>query len=156
MSAEFVRGSRRRRHPAPPEGRPAATQRPASRLTEGWIMHTASTRTVGPLELSVHFPNPDTVVIEASGDVDLYSTPGLEELTLRYLERHEPELLVVDLTAVRFMGAAGLSLLLKLQHTAHCRRVELQIVAPNRVVRRPVELLGLDKQLNLTVRAPYL
>lgn len=156
MSAEFMGGSGRPRYPALPDVRRAAIPLPAGRHTEDWTVSPAAARTVGPLELSVHFPNPDTVVIKASGDIDLCSAPGFEELTLRYLEGYEPELFVVDLAAVGFMGAAGLSCLLKLQHAATCRHVELQIVAPSRSVRRPIELLGLEKQLNLTMRAPYL
>ncbi|MQA60304.1 MAG: STAS domain-containing protein [Actinophytocola sp.] len=155
MSAEFMGGSRRPRRPAPPDARRADIQLRTGRHTEGWNPNPAAARTVGPLKLIVNFPNPDTIVIKASGDVDLCSAPGLEELTLRYLERYEPKLLVVDLAAVRFMGAAGLSFLLKLQHAANCRRVDLQIVA-SRIVRRPIQLLGLEKQLNLTMHAPHL
>jgi anti-anti-sigma factor len=90
----------------------------------------------------------DAVVVTVAGDVDL-CTVGLltNGLTAAHLVSLPPRTLVVDLSAVTFFGAAGLTSLVIADH--HCREqgVALQIVANRRVVLRPLEICGLIETL---------
>ncbi|MBK1786282.1 STAS domain-containing protein [Prauserella cavernicola] len=91
-----------------------------------------------------------TLVVRVTGDVDLASSATLERhLTDVVTTAHPPEPLVLDLSAVGFLGSCGLSLLLRLHQAAESRGTHLRIVAGHRAVTRPVELLGLQHTLRL-------
>ncbi|PXX71376.1 anti-anti-sigma factor [Nocardia tenerifensis] len=84
-------------------------------------------------------------VLTVGGEVDAASAPQLQAALTTALDQ-EPTVLVVDLSAVRFFGSAGLSVLLfaaeKLAKDA------LRVVASPQV-RRPIEVTGLDGLLEV-------
>jgi anti-anti-sigma factor len=90
----------------------------------------------------------DVVVVTVAGEVDL-STVGLltNAMTAAHPASRSPRTLVVDLSAVTFFGAAGLTSLVIAYH--HCREqgTALQIVANHRAVLQPLEITGLIKTL---------
>ena len=90
----------------------------------------------------------DSTTVTVTGDLDLATTPRLrdrldDELKLR------PATLVVDLDAVGFCSSGGLAVLVEAVTNAHARGIPCAIVATQRAVVRPVELLRLDRVLPL-------
>ncbi|MGW4485650.1 STAS domain-containing protein [Amycolatopsis sp. NPDC004368] len=85
------------------------------------------------------------VTVEVAGELDASTAPLLEAEFAEVLRR-DPEALVADLADVTFCGSAGLSALLTLKFHCVTRDVRLQLV-PSRVVRRAIELTGLDEVL---------
>jgi anti-sigma B factor antagonist len=93
----------------------------------------------------------DAVVVTVAGEVDLDTVNLLtNRLTAAGQVSRSPRTLVVDLSAVTFFGAAGLTSLVMTDH--HCREqgIALQIVANTRAVLRPLEITGLIKTLPVT------
>lgn len=58
-----------------------------------------------------------------------------------------PAVLVLDLTGLKFLGSAGLALLVRCDLLCQDRGNQLRIVAANGAVLRPITLTGLDKVL---------
>jgi anti-anti-sigma factor len=85
------------------------------------------------------------VVLSVAGDVDLYTVPRLAEALEREL-RERPEILVVDLDGVEFLGSVGLTALLTADEQAAGHTL-LRVVAARRVALGPLQLTGLDKKL---------
>lgn len=64
------------------------------------------------LNVRVDRPAADVVVVAVAGEIDSATAPKLSTCLHRELER-KPAVLILDLTAVNFLGAAGL-------HVLHC------------------------------------
>jgi anti-anti-sigma factor len=96
------------------------------------------------------------------GEVDLTTTPALADaLELAYVAATEmPELIEieVDLRAVEFLCAAGLTELIRTHHRCDRNALALHVVADKPAVTRPLRLTGLDQLLGLLatpdLRAP--
>ena len=95
-----------------------------------------------PLELSTRIAEDGTVVVAAVGEVDAFTAAPLRSLLDVLLERQPPEL-VLDLSGIRFLGSAGLAVLVEAQKSAKVRDVALRLIATNRAVIRPLEVTGL-------------
>ena len=95
-----------------------------------------------PLELSTRIAEDGTVVVAAVGEVDAFTAAPLRSLLDALLERQPPEL-VLDLSGIRFLGSAGLAVLVEAQKSAKVRDVALRLIATNRAVIRPLEVTGL-------------
>ncbi|EHR60224.1 anti-anti-sigma factor [Saccharomonospora cyanea NA-134] len=90
------------------------------------------------------------VVVTVSGEIDLGTRDELAEHLDEALGAvSPPQSLVVDLNEVTFLGSAGLALLLDTQDAAARKGVPLRVVATQRVVRRPIEAVGLAEALPL-------
>ncbi|HWO67343.1 MAG TPA: STAS domain-containing protein [Umezawaea sp.] len=89
-------------------------------------------------------------VVTATGEVDM-TTVGL--LAERLDRVHDlvpaPRAVVVDLSGVRFLAAAGVAVLLTAHLACGERGVPLWVVAPNRAVRYPLEVCGLTSLLHV-------
>jgi anti-sigma B factor antagonist len=90
------------------------------------------------------------VVVTVVGDVDL-NTVALLHTGLRaaLAEVAAPAPVVVDLTAVDFLGSVGLSAIVEAHQLASAARTPLRLVATGVAVLRPIELTGLDVDLDL-------
>jgi anti-anti-sigma factor len=91
---------------------------------------------------------PPAVTLFCSGRIVL----GVEAETLRCLatsrnERH----VLLDLSSVRTIDAAGLGLLVELHHSARRRSANLIVAKPSWRVHRLIALAGLDQVLNLSL-----
>ncbi|AXX31770.1 STAS domain-containing protein [Actinosynnema pretiosum subsp. pretiosum] len=95
-----------------------------------------------------HSPTADAVVVRVSGELDASTTGPLRARLLDEVSR-APSALVVDLGAVTFCSAAGLSLLLATTADAERLGVPWAVVGAQRAVRRPVTAAGLDAVLRL-------
>ncbi len=91
------------------------------------------------------------VVVSACGEVDARTAPELAAaLREACVTTPVPDLLVIDLTGVRFFSAAGLTVLLATQNHCRERHIGLRIVATHRSVLRPLQITGLDREFDLT------
>ncbi|HEY1570311.1 MAG TPA: STAS domain-containing protein [Pseudonocardiaceae bacterium] len=84
-------------------------------------------------------------VLALGGDIDMATSPQVAA-GVHHCLADRPAVLVVDLTAVTFLGSAGLAALVQ-AHDAAGEQVSVRVVAANRVVWHPIELTGLGKKL---------
>jgi anti-sigma B factor antagonist len=89
----------------------------------------------------------DTVVLRASGEIDMLTAPQLEECVTSTLH-DRPAMLVIDLTRVEFLSSAGIAALIAAQQQAG-EHTRLCVVATGHVTFRPLELTGIDKELTI-------
>ncbi|MCS7482962.1 STAS domain-containing protein [Umezawaea endophytica] len=87
------------------------------------------------------------VVLVVAGEVDLDTAPILHR-ALESAVVVNPPLVVVDLSAVRLLACAGLSVLTAAHHEVGGRTC-LRVVADGRAARRPLLLTGMDKCLDV-------
>jgi len=95
------------------------------------------------LDVAARWPGRDAAVLTVSGELDLDTAPRLES-AFRRLAARRPRLVVVDLSAVDFLGSSGLAVLT----SASTADVVLRIVAPGSL-SRIFALTGLDSVLDL-------
>lgn len=86
-----------------------------------------------------------SAVVSVAGEVDLVTVASLRAEITECL-RTPPSVLVIDLSAVGFLGSAGLSALLD-THRESAPEVDVRIVANQRVVLRTLQLTGVDELL---------
>jgi anti-sigma B factor antagonist len=93
------------------------------------------------LDISMSRPYPDTAVLTVRGEIDTLTAPAFTAATDDLLT--EPgEILVMDLTNVRFLASSGLAVLITAAHRAEDRGTRLRLVITSRAVRRPLEITG--------------
>jgi anti-sigma B factor antagonist len=90
------------------------------------------------------------VVLAAEGEVDLQTGPRLRAALARLLEQPDPVPVIVDLTAVHFLGSTGIAVLVD----AHWQAVQLQVplevvVTADGAVHRTLRSAGVDHHLKL-------
>jgi len=90
-----------------------------------------------------------TVTLTVVGEVDAFTAPMLRSAIASQLEG-QPRELVLDLSAVEFLGSAGLAALVETQHSARDRDVALRLIATSRAVTRPLESTGLIDLFTVT------
>jgi anti-sigma B factor antagonist len=90
------------------------------------------------------------VVVAVSGELDLATVPVLRE-RLDSLEEVStaPSPLVVDLSALTFIGSAGLALLVDLHNKCTERDIPLALVATGSVVPRAIQVTALDQVFSM-------
>lgn len=97
-----------------------------------------------------HETVPGAMVVHAAGEIDLMTAPDLQTQLEKVCERaNPPDSVVADLTAVSFLGSAGLSVLLDIDEQCRARRVVLRIVATRPNTVRPLTVTGLDRVLQV-------
>ncbi|GAA3845722.1 MULTISPECIES: STAS domain-containing protein [Amycolatopsis] len=87
------------------------------------------------------------VVVQVSGELDLLTTPRLDDAASRAL-REQPSLLVLDLTGVTFLGSAGMASLVAVRQAAG-DDLPIRLAAADPVVVRAMEVVGLDEEFPL-------
>jgi anti-sigma B factor antagonist len=93
------------------------------------------------LDTSLTRPRPDTAVLTVRGEIDTLTAPAFTAATEELLTA-SGEVLVMDLTEVRFLASSGLAVLITAAHRAEDRGIRLRLVIANRAVRRPLEITG--------------
>lgn len=93
------------------------------------------------LDTSLTRPHPDTVVLAVRGEIDTLTAPAFTAATEELLTA-PADILVMDLTDVRFLASSGLAVLITAAHRAEDRGIRLRLVITNRAVRRPLEITG--------------
>jgi anti-anti-sigma factor len=104
-----------------------------------------------PRCLSVHRSHHGgTPIVHIAGEVDLSTVDTLERELLDAAATASPwSPVVLECSEVTFLGSCGISLLLSVHRAALSQDTPVRIVAPQRAVRRPVQLLGYDRTLHL-------
>ncbi len=87
-------------------------------------------------------------MIAVSGELDLASTPALEEGFAR-AEQSGATLLIVDLRALEFIDSTGLGTLIKAHHQAEAAGRGFAVVRGPSQVQRLLELTGLEERLTV-------
>ena len=82
-------------------------------------------------------------IVRVSGDVDLSTAPLLEQQLKELLEDGAREI-VLDIADLRFIDAAGLSVLVRAADRLRRCDGELQLRSPSRSVRKTLQITGLD------------
>jgi anti-sigma B factor antagonist len=94
----------------------------------------------------------DVLVVRVTDEVDVRTAPTLQEALDETVERMTGGRVVVDLTDVAFFGSPGLAVLAAAAAKADQHDCELRIVVGiNPIVRRSIEVTGLDQVLVLCV-----
>lgn len=89
---------------------------------------------------------PTRTIIELRGDLDIAAAPALREHLLDALS-HSTNLLILDLSEVRFCDASGLAVLVGTQHRAQLLGVTLYLAAPRPQIAEVLRITGLDRGL---------
>ncbi|SDI32963.1 anti-anti-sigma factor [Actinokineospora alba] len=99
--------------------------------------------------------HPGGVVLVVTGELDLGTAPRFEE-ALEQAQRAESDRVVLDLTAVTFLGSSGLSALVRANARSAGNGLGVVMTADTSI-RRPLEVTGLDTVLPLyeTVDAAF-
>lgn len=105
---------------------------------------TSSNRDTAVFATRVHRQDTATI-IAVRGEVDMFTSPTLGDEVNAALDE-SPAVLVIDLTAVRFLGSAGLAALVEAQARAS-RDTAVRIVAGTSSTTRILRLTGLDHAL---------
>ncbi|WIY00181.1 STAS domain-containing protein [Amycolatopsis mongoliensis] len=106
--------------------------------TTGWIT------TGGHLSLRVSRPGPRTVLVRVTGEVDLSTARGLDEVLRSRIHSPVGEV-VIDLSGVTFFSVAGLNSLLRAQLLADATGARLTVdPGGSRAVERLFTLLPMD------------
>jgi anti-sigma B factor antagonist len=90
-----------------------------------------------------------TTVISVSGELDLASSPALEE-QLERVSQSDAQLVVVDLRNLEFMDSTGLSVLVRAHQRAQENGRLLGLVNGSQQVQRLLTLTGVADRLTLT------
>lgn len=100
------------------------------------------------VDLRVHMPRPDVVIVRVSGALDRLNAQLVAELVGKQL--HRAPHVVVDLGGVSVLSPRGLAVLLMLHQLAMTRRGQLHIVgAEHDAVGQPLHVTGLAQLLSL-------
>lgn len=102
----------------------------------------------GPtLSLAVTYPERSTAILKVAGDVDICTTPRLQEL-LHCRLRSQLRALVLDLSGVSFLSIGAAQMLAHATAHAEHNQTELHIITVgSRSVRRALQASGLEQQL---------
>ncbi|MFB4274556.1 STAS domain-containing protein [Nonomuraea sp. MTCD27] len=83
-------------------------------------------------------------VVRLRGELDLATRETVRERLLRAL-RHSTGLLILDLSGVSFCDAAGLGVVVGVQHQARSLGITLALAAPRLHVAKVLHLTGLNR-----------
>jgi anti-sigma B factor antagonist len=89
-----------------------------------------------------------TTVISVSGELDLASSPALEE-ELERVAKSDATVIVVDLAELEFMDSTGLSVLVRAHQRAEENGRRLGLVNGSQQVQRLLTLTGVAERLTL-------
>jgi anti-sigma B factor antagonist len=93
------------------------------------------------LDATLTRPHPDTAVLTVRGEIDTLTAPAFTA-AIEELLTASGEVLVMDLTEVRFLASSGLAVLISAAHRADDRGIRLRLIITSRAVRRPLEITG--------------
>jgi anti-sigma B factor antagonist len=101
------------------------------------------------LSLSTSTGEDGAVTVTATGEVDALTAPTFRVVLDSQLQRRPPEL-VVDLSGIRFLGSAGLTVLVEAHHAANDHGVALRLIATTRAVIGALTVTGLIDWFTVT------
>src|SRR5205807_3740861 len=102
---------------------------------------------MAPLSLTTH-EDGDSIRLALSGELDMSSALKLEE-KLRRIEQEAPDLLVLDLSTLKFVDSSGMRLIVSAHARARRSGRRLAIVEGPGAVKRIFRLTGLEERLDI-------
>jgi anti-sigma B factor antagonist len=87
---------------------------------------------------------PPHTVVALHGEIDIATVPALRRRLLNALQ-HSTDLLVLDLSAVSFCDASGLTLLIDVRQRARASGITVRLAAPRPPMARLLRITGLDR-----------
>lgn len=106
---------------------------------------TDSTRSneLQPLTMTTTWPRPDVCLVRLAGELDIATAPLLADY-LREQTASTPTYLLLDLTAVKFLAAAGVTLIVNSLRNQHETYGQLHLIGviDNPPVERVLDLTG--------------
>lgn len=100
---------------------------------------------LSPLSIAIDTGHDHALVLRVAGEVDISTVGTLERgfTSMISTRRAGQDLLVVDLSEVRFFGSSGLSALVACRHAAEKEELELRLSGSSSAVLGPLEGTGL-------------
>ena len=86
----------------------------------------------------------DHVVVTASGEIDLYTAPRLQEELADVLAGERAVQVLVDMAGVEFCDSTGMNVLLAAMKRASEHGGRLSLAGPQPAVRKILQVTGLD------------
>ncbi|MBK1783550.1 STAS domain-containing protein [Prauserella cavernicola] len=90
----------------------------------------------------------DVLVLAVAGEIDMATAPRLDD-AIAGATRARPRVLVVDLSEVVFLSAAGMSALMRAADDTTAYAGSFRVVASTPLTQRVLELMGLDDELEV-------
>jgi anti-anti-sigma factor len=115
------------------------------------IHHTSASASPAPatshqlLQLAVDMPAPATTLITVAGEIDATTAPELADTLRPHLTKG---IVLVDLSAVTFLSAVGLRVLVEAHQSTYATGGTLKLITGPRCVNRILTLTGLDMVLD--------
>ncbi|MFG1791368.1 STAS domain-containing protein [Nocardia sp. NPDC049149] len=100
------------------------------------------TRVPGMLRFSVCRPRRHIAMMRVDGEIDLWTAPSFRDQVSRVLGARS-SVVVLDLSPVTFLAAAGLQVLVDAQAQAETTRRRMVLITKDRCVDRAIEVTGL-------------
>jgi anti-anti-sigma factor len=98
-----------------------------------------------PIAVAVEHPSPATVVVRVAGEVDILTGRNLETVLYQLLAS-DLSTLVVDLSAVTYLGSTGLSILCRAKEVCLQLGISLSMAGiGHECVNRPLQIVGLGE-----------
>jgi len=98
-------------------------------------------------------PDPGDVIFHVSGEIDLLAEPSFQA-HVGTLLASGPGCLIIDLSQVSFMGATGLSMLIRARGAAAQYGTAVKLRSPSPPAARPLEITGLNRLFDVLPPAP--
>lgn len=95
----------------------------------------------------------DAVVVKVRGEIDLLTAPGLARRLITAACAKPAHDILVDLSTVEFLGAAGIQALVDAHRLCVRRGIRFGLLNPSPRVLRPLRLLGLDH--TIPIHSPF-
>lgn len=89
------------------------------------------------------------LVVRPAGDLDVATVASFRALVQDALDTCPPAL-VLDLSDVEFMDSSGLAVLAAALRAQRVRQAAIAVVHPRSIVKRAIELVGLDLLFDVT------
>jgi anti-sigma B factor antagonist len=101
------------------------------------------------LTITTHPAPPAAIVLTVRGEVDVLTSTRLNDQLLPHVRDTVPHV-IVDLTGVSFLTAAGLTVLVTTRQAAVAAGVKLRLVASTRPVLLPLRITGLADMFDIS------
>lgn len=85
----------------------------------------------------------DHTIMSVTGEIDLYTAPGLQSELMTALSAGQVRL-IVDMSGVDFCDSTGMNVLLAAHRYAKERGGELQLAGPGSTTRKVLQVTGLE------------
>ncbi len=107
-----------------------------------------------PFGMAIERPRPGVIVMSVFGALDMVTVPRFARLLQERLES-TARAVVLDLTAVSFLGVEGVKVLAQADLRAHITGKLLSLVTGVRAVDRPLEAVGLAERFTYGSRPVF-